>query len=271
VSAGVVGHVEWCAFLEVESLPRPGEIVTAHAARAGAGGGGAMAARALVALDGACALWTSAGAGPDGRAGVDELRGLGIDVHAQDAGCPQRRAVVHLAGDGERTITVVGERHVPRGPLDLDGVAGLYLCGGDVAAVRSARGGARAVVASPRAGVALVEAGVRFDAVVASARDAGEAVAPELAAAADVVVLTDGAAGGTWRTRDGSSGDWAAAAPAGPPADAYGCGDAFAAALALGLGRGDRLPDAVAFAARAGAAALTQRAPALDGLRALRG
>jgi ribokinase len=47
--------------------------------------------------------------------------------------------------------------------------------------------------------------------------------------------------------------------PAGPVEDAYGCGDCFAAGLTYALGRGLATPDALALAARCGAAALTGR------------
>lgn len=47
----------------------------------------------------------------------------------------------------------------------------------------------------------------------------------------------------------------------GPPVDAYGCGDAFAAGLTYALGVGLAPGDAVRLAARCGAAALTGRGP----------
>jgi len=47
----------------------------------------------------------------------------------------------------------------------------------------------------------------------------------------------------------------------GPIADAYGCGDAFAAGLTYALARGDPPDDALALAARCGAAVLTGRGP----------
>jgi ribokinase len=43
--------------------------------------------------------------------------------------------------------------------------------------------------------------------------------------------------------------------------DAYGCGDCFAAGLTYGLARGDPIDDAVALAARCGAAVMTGRGP----------
>ena len=47
----------------------------------------------------------------------------------------------------------------------------------------------------------------------------------------------------------------------GPVSDAYGCGDWFAAALKVALARGDDAADAVALAARCGAAVMTGRGP----------
>ena len=56
-------------------------------------------------------------------------------------------------------------------------------------------------------------------------------------------------------------GSWDATPLPGPKADAYGCGDAFAAALTYGLGTGMTLDDAIALAARCGAAVLCGRGP----------
>ena len=78
---------------------------------------------------------------------------------------------------------------------------------------------------------------------------------------AELVVLTEGARGGTYRERGGASGTWTAAPPPGAPVDSYGCGDSFAAGLTYGLGAGLRLPDALALAARCGAVCLTGRGP----------
>jgi ribokinase len=74
-----------------------------------------------------------------------------------------------------------------------------------------------------------------------------------------VVVTTEGARGGAFVTDRGEAGRWQAAAPPGPIRDAYGAGDSFAAALAVGLGRDLPLRDALDLAARAGAAALCRR------------
>ena len=57
------------------------------------------------------------------------------------------------------------------------------------------------------------------------------------------------------------AGSWAATPLPGPKADAYGCGDAFAAALTYGLGAGMMLSEAIELAARCGAAVLCGRGP----------
>ena len=56
----------------------------------------------------------------------------------------QRRGYVYLDGDGERTITIMGDRIVPHGDDDLpwerlDDVDAVYFTGGDVGALHEAR------------------------------------------------------------------------------------------------------------------------------------
>jgi ribokinase len=138
--------------------------------------------------------------------------------------------------------------------------------------VRAARA-ARVLVATPRAMGALVEAGERLDVLVGSDDDPGEVYVPgTLTPEPRVVVRTRGAQGGVWEAAADAGeqrwlpagtrgGRWRATALPGPKLDAYGCGDAFAAALAYGLGAGMMLDDAIALAARCGAAVLCGRGP----------
>jgi ribokinase len=64
-----------------------------------------------------------------------------------------------------------------------------------------------------------------------------------------------------WRTAAGEEGRYEPAPLPGPPADAYGPGDCFAAAFAYGLGRGLGRDESLALGARAGAHKLAGRAP----------
>ncbi len=73
---------------------------------------------------------------------------------------------------------------------------------------------------------------------------------------AAVVCATEGARGGI-----ANGARYEAAPPPGPLEDTYGAGDSFAAALCFALARGDSLADALALAARAGAAVVTGKGP----------
>jgi ribokinase len=189
-----------------------------------------------------------------------------VTVHAAVKKAPQRRGFTFLDGAGERTITVFGERLQATGadPLPWDRLAGadaVYFTAGDAAALRAARA-ARVVVATPRARDALGEADVALDALVLSDADEDErAWAAALAPPPRLVVYTEGAKGGRFTAAEGASGSFAAAPVPAPVVDSYGCGDSFAAGLTYGLGAGEPIEDALALAARCGAACLTGRGP----------
>lgn len=262
----VVGHVEWVDFARVARVPRPGEIVHAEEAWEEAAGGGAVAAVQLVALGAEVDFFTALGDDARGRAAADQLERQGVRVHAAWRDGPQRRAFTFLDAEAERTIAVIGERHVAHGDdalpwkrlADVDGV---YLTGGDAGALAAARA-ARVLVATPRARGGLGDAGVQLDALVHSAADRGERYRPgDLRPPPGLVVSTLGAEGGRWTGAEGRTGTFAAAPLPGPAVDAYGCGDSFAAGLTFGLARGDDVADAVALAARCGAACLTGDGP----------
>jgi ribokinase len=267
VTVAVVGHVEWLDFAVVERMPAAGEIVTASSHFEAAAGGGAVAAVQLRKLAGAALFLTALGDDERGTRAAAELRELhGLELHAATRARPQRRAFTHLDARAERTITVLGERLVPHGDDALPWARlavcdGVYLTGGDGAAARAART-ARVLVATARAADALLAGDVAPDVLVASGNDEKERTglaglpAPRL-----VTVLTDGARGGRWEAVDGTSGTWPAASLPGPPVDAYGCGDSFAAGLTYGLAAGIELPAALALAARCGAHCLAGRGP----------
>ena len=68
---------------------------------------------------------------------------------------------------------------------------------------------------------------------------------------------TAGAAGGWVEAPDGRTSKWTAAPLPGPPVDAYGAGDSFAAGLTFGLADGRSPQDALALGARCGAACVS--------------
>ncbi len=260
----VVGHVEWVEFAKVERVPEPGEIVQASDWWAEAAGGGGVASVRLARLGGSSTLYTALGRDTLGDQALAQLTELGVRVEATRHAEPQRRGFTFVDGDGERTITIIGEKHVPRGDdhLAWDELAetdGVYFVSGDAAAARAARR-ADVLVATARVLPALAEAGVELDALVRSTSDPSERYAPgDLDPTPRLVVSTASDEGGTWAAADGSTGTYGPAPVPGPIADTYGAGDSFAAGLTYALASGEDPNAAIEFAARAASEALTRR------------
>jgi ribokinase len=259
----VVGHVEWVEFARVERVPAPGAIVHASEWWAEAAGGGGVASVQLARLAGSCTLYTALGSDDLGDAALAQLEGLGVCVEASRLAEPQRRGFTFVDAAGERTITIIGEKHVPRGdpmPWDeLAGADGVYFVSGDAEAARAARR-ASVLVATARSLPVLREAGIELDALVRSARDPSERYERgDLRPPPKLAVATDGPGGGRWESADGRGGSFPAAPPAGPIVDAYGAGDSFAAGLTFALARGDDPEQALAVAAECAAEALGRR------------
>ena len=262
----VVGHVEWVTFARVEAVPRAGAIVHASETCELPAGGGPVAAVQLLKLAGSCDLYTALGDDELGHRALAELEALGLRVHSVFRPEAQRRAFTMTDGRGERTIVVMGSRLGPHesDPLPWDELAGadaVYFCAGDDDALRAARR-AGVLVATLRECERLSRVGVALDAVVGSARDPSEAWEPgSIDPSPGAVVRTRGSEGGTYQAGDGPSEAFGPSELPGPVADTYGCGDSFAAGLTFGLGSGLDIPEAIALAARCGAACLTGRGP----------
>lgn len=260
----VVGHVEWIEFGVFSHVPVPGEIIDAREWFCEAAGSAAVVAVQLAKLSGDVDFFTALGTDERGRRAKERLTELGVRVHAAPRDAMQRWAFVHLDDDGERTISVLGERHAPTGDDDLpwerlDAANAVFVSGGDHAAMRQARR-AGLLVATPRAAGPLD--GVRIDALVGSGKDRLEQLDPDaLDPAPDLVVTTAGKEGGTWQAGEQRRGDFKAAELPGPMVDAYGAGDTFAGGFTYALGAGYEIDAALEFAARAGAANLTGRGP----------
>ncbi len=265
-SVAVVGHIEWVLYARVAHVPHAGEVVHARDPFEEPAGGGGVVAVQLARLAGESLLVTALGEDEPAHRSLARLAQLDVRVAHATREQPTRRAVTLLDDRRERTITTLGERLQPLGAdaalpwQELARCDGVYFTAGDVDALRAARE-ARVLVANPRARDALGR-GVPIDALVYSASDAIErdAAAP-VEHEAELVVLTEGAHGGSWRTRDGRSGSYEAAPVRAAPVDSYGCGDSFAAGLTYGLAAGMELAEALALAARCGAVCLTGRGP----------
>ena len=261
MTVAVVGHVEWVEFARVDHVPEPGEIVQAFETWEEAAGGGAVAAVQLANLAGSCLFFTALADDDLGRRSREELEARGVTVHAGHAPGRQRRALTHVNEDGERTITLLGEKLRPSGEdaslpwEELRRCDAVYFTGGDVAALRAARH-CPVLVATSRELATLRRADVEVDVLVGSGEDAAERFeSGELDPEPRIVVTTAGALGGWIRP----GGPFRATPIPGPVSDAYGCGDCFAAGLTYGLAAGNPVDEAVALGAMCGAMVLTGR------------
>ncbi len=257
----VVGHVEWVEFARVDHMPRAGEIVHAFETWEEPAGGGAVAAVQLANLAGSCLLFTALADDERGRRSREELEARDVTVHAGMAHGAQRRALTHVDENGERTITVLGDKLLPSGEdgslpwEELARCDAVYFVSGDVAALHAARR-CDVLVATARELATLRRAGVPIDVLVGSGEDAAERFEQgELDPEPQIVVTTAGGLGGWIRP----GGPFRAAPIPGDVSDAYGCGDCFAAGLTYGLALREPVDEAVAIGARCGAAVLTGR------------
>ena len=262
--AAVLGHVEWAEVLSVPGIPVAGGLVEADEIHAEPAGGGATGACQMAKLTASTTFFTSLADDDLGRRARGELEREGVRLEAATHAPPQRRALISVDPRGERTITVVGRKVCPRitDPLpweelvDADVVV-LYCA--DAEAIRLARQ-APVLVATARWLETIASSGVCVDALVGSASDPEEACdLDRLDPAPDLLVMTQGSAGGIYTRRGGVPRHYEPAPPPGPLVDSYGCGDSFLAALAFALARGDGTEEAVGFAAVAGAAVATGR------------
>ena len=257
----VVGHVEWVRFARVDRIPAAGEIAHSFDDWEQAGGAGAVAAVQLALLADEAHLFTALGTDELGRRARAELEERGVRVHAPGDERPQRWAVTQVDDTGERTITTIGPKLRPRGHDDrlpwheLASMDAVFFVAGDVDALVHARR-SRVLTATSREHEVLHRAAVGLDALVGSGEDEAERFrSGELDPPPKLVVTTSGALGGWARP----GGPFTAAEPPGEIVDTYGAGDSFAAGLTYALGSGLDAAEALAFAARCGAAALTGR------------
>jgi ribokinase len=253
--------VEWIRFARVDRVPAAGEIAHAFDEWEQAGGGGAVAALQLALLSGETTLFTALGDDEIGTRSKEELERRGLRVHAARERSSSRWALTQVDDAGERTITTVGPKLRPRGHDDrlpwheLREMDAVLFVAGDVDALVLARR-ARVLTAVTRELDVLRRGSVQLDALIGSGEDEAERYRPgDLDPAPQLVVTTSGALGGWMQP----GGPYSAAPVPGPVEDTYGAGDCFAAGLTYALTAGLEAHDAVAFASRCGAAALTGR------------
>ena len=280
----VVGSINQDFVLKVERRPEPGETVTDAQLSKGNGGKGANQA-AAAALLGASVVFLGR-VGDDGfgdpLVGALAEKGVGTGLVEETEGVSTGTAFITVTPDGENAITVAPGANRSLVPEDVDAAARAIAEARVLVAqmevppevVRRAvevatENGTRALLNLAPPFEVPRELLERLDPLVVNEHEAAfllgekvEGVEGALSAAAGLLklgprsaVITVGAAGAVF-----SDGESTAHVPA-PKAevvDTTGAGDAFVGALAARLARDDPLDAAVAYAARAGAAAVTR-------------
>ncbi len=276
----VVGHVEVVRFVEVQELPRPGQIVRAlHVHEVPAGGGAVVAVQLARLLGETVPFFTSLGRDAAGERAAAELSALGLELHvAWRDDAPTREAITYIDAAGERTITVIGERLTPTAsdPLAWERLTccdGAFLTAADAAAIRLARS-ARVLCATPRTRLEILrQAAVPLEALIGSALDPAERYNPgDLDPEPTLVIATEGAAGGRVFSSEGAPGSalagdnlgshrFAAPQRSRPVRDTYGAGDSFAAGVTAGLAAGWDLAATLSLGCHCGSSCLDGRGP----------
>ncbi|MCD2196995.1 ribokinase [Actinomycetospora endophytica] len=239
-TVAVVGSVNLDLVARVERLPRPGETLPARGASRHPGGKGANQALAAARLGAQVSLVGAVGADPFAAEALALLRDGGVDldrvITVDDR--PTGTALIQVDDDGETTIVVDAGANaavtVPDG-VTADVVLTVLEVPDDAVAAAMALPGFTALNAAPARDVAAEVLrtvdllSVNADEYAALARTADLDAQP-------AVVVTRGASGATL-LRYGREA--ARAVP--PPVDAVdgtAAGDAFTAALAVGLAGG---------------------------------
>ena len=280
----VVGSINQDFVLSVEHRPEPGETVTDAQLSKGNGGKGANQAAAAALLGASVTFLGRVGDDGLGEPLVGALAEKGVETGLIEAapGWSTGTAFITVTPDGENAITVAPGANRRLTLEDVDDAA-------------EAIGGARVLVAQMEVPTEVVTRAVgvaarhgtralvnlapsfevpgelleQLDPLVVNEHEAAfllgekvEGVDGALSAASELlalgpksVVVTVGKSGAVFS--DGESKEHLPA-PEVDVVDTTGAGDAFVGALAVSLAGDDSLRDAVAYAVRAGAAAVTQ-------------
>ena len=277
----VVGSANADLVIGVERRPAAGETVLGSDLAVHPGGKGANQAVAAARLGASTALLARVGDDGHGRLLLDSLRSAGVDtVGVLVGGAPTGVALITVDPSGDNSIVVSPGANGRLTPEDVRAASSLFHASRVVSAqleipletvvavAASLSPDSRFVLnpSPPRPLPAVLLAAC--DPLIVNEHEAkvilGDSAIgddPEdwarilLAKGPRSVVVTLGAEGALVASRDGVSRVASVKVDA---VDTTGAGDAFTAALAYRLGTGASLPEAAAYAARVGAAAVTR-------------
>ena len=261
----VIGHVEWVTFLKVDQLPLAGQISHAKDCFEEAAGGAAVAAIQMARLiNRPVDLITSLGKDTFGEKCYERLTKLGLNLKVAWREEATRKGISLISKDGERAITVIGERLQPIASDDLPwndmkNYDGIFVTATDKEGLRFARK-ARFLAATPRTGKDTLEISkVKINALIGSGLDPGEKINyEELVPKPDIYIATEGKSGGKVYPQKHK---YKSLKPSTKEIDSYGCGDCFAGAVTTALSAKLSLDKAINIGAYCGAECSTHYGP----------
>ncbi len=261
----VIGHVEWVTFLKVDQLPLAGQISHAKDSFEEAAGGAAVAAIQMARLiNGPVDLITSLGKDNYGEKCYERLTKLGLNLKVAWREKPTRKGISLISKDGERAITVIGERLQPTGSdnlswNDMKNYDGIFVTATDKEGITFARK-AKFLSATPRIGTNILKMSkVKLNALIGSGLDPGEKINfEELMPRPDIYIATKGKSGGTIYPENQK---YKSIKPSSKEIDTYGCGDCFAGAVTTALSAKLNLEQAIKIGAYCGAECSTHYGP----------
>ena len=264
LTLAVVGHTEWVSFFRIDNYPLPGVISHGEEYREEPAGGGAVAAIEMRRLTRSKVHFFSAlGRDEIGEKSVSRLKELGIQTEIAWRDQPTRKGISMINAEGERAITVLGDRLQPLGKdqlpwNEIKNCDGVFVTAADSEALKICRK-ARIMVGTPRIGLNNFEdINIKLDALIGSALDPNEkSLSNSLKHLAKTIIATEGALGG----ESSPGGRFKAALLQAPVIDSYGCGDSFAAGVTTGLAAGWSIEQSISLGAHCGARCVQQLGP----------
>tara|TARA_Y100000766_G_C18858911_1_gene582208 strand:+ start:190 stop:1032 length:843 start_codon:yes stop_codon:yes gene_type:complete len=261
----VIGHVEWITFLKVDQLPLAGQISHAKDCFEEAAGGAAVAAVQMARLiNRPVDLITSLGRDNIGEKCYERLTKLGLNLKVAWRDKPTRKGISLISKDGERAITVIGERLQPIGSDNLPwgnmkNYDGIFVTATDKEGLKFSRK-AKFLSTTPRIGTDILKmSNVKINALIGSDLDPGEKINyEELLPKPDIYIATKGKSGGTIYP---TNHKYKSINPSSKEIDTYGCGDCFAGAVTTALSAKLNLEQAINIGAYCGAECSTHYGP----------
>ena len=234
----VIGHIEWINFIKVDQLPKPGLIShSKESIEYPAGGGSVIAKRLRELTHSEVHFFTALGNDFYGNKCLNILQNMGIKLHVAWRDKPTRKGFSVIDSEGERSITIIGDRLAPTHKDNLDwnilnDMDGIFITAADKEIFKKSRI-AKTLCTTPRVGLNIInESRIFLDGLIGSNLDPGEVFSlDELILKPKFVIKTEGENGGIIFP----GGRYKAIENKVMKVDSYGCGDSFAAGILYGL------------------------------------